>query len=243
MLGQARRVDGDLVGDAAPASPARAPRARRCRRRSRATTCSAVPSSRLNTPGHGAAALQVDQRVGQRQVVLADVFVVAPHVGAELGPVLREVVGGPAQAAKVTFMKSGERPIMPQVARAQCSIIFAAGFQLLAGPRDDEGAARPARRWSATRRSSPRAAPGRAACRRATAMARPRRRRPGWVVTSLTRSPPSQTSRGWSRKPCRYSRPVRAGMTPRVPGDRYPSSQTFHSSAAGKCSTPRTFLR
>src|SRR5712691_9532851 len=29
----------------------------------------------------------------------------------------------PAQAAKVTFMKSGERPIMPHVARAQCSII------------------------------------------------------------------------------------------------------------------------
>src|SRR5262249_1082685 len=27
-------------------------------------------------------------------------------------------------AAKVTFMKSGERPIMPQVARAQFSIIF-----------------------------------------------------------------------------------------------------------------------
>ena len=26
---------------------------------------------------------------------------------------------GPAHAAKVTFMKSGERPIMPQVARAQ----------------------------------------------------------------------------------------------------------------------------
>ena len=32
------------------------------------------------------------------------------------------------------------------------------------------------------------------------------------MVTSLTRSPPSQTSRSWSRSPCRYSRPVRAGM-------------------------------
>src|SRR5439155_1376798 len=34
--------------------------------------------------------------------------------------------------------------------------------------------------------------------------------RPGWVVTSLTRSPPSQTSRCWSWRPCMYCRPVRA---------------------------------
>src|SRR5262247_1344868 len=36
--------------------------------------------------------------------------------------------------------------------------------------------------------------------------------RPGWVVTSLTRSPPSQTSRGCSRRPSMYCRPVRAPM-------------------------------
>src|SRR5487761_1414573 len=34
--------------------------------------------------------------------------------------------------------------------------------------------------------------------------------RPGWVVTPLTRSPPSQTSRSCSRKPARYCFPVRA---------------------------------
>src|ERR1043165_9877963 len=48
-------------------------------------------------------------------------------------------------------------------------------------------------------------------------MASAPRRSPGCVVTSLTRSPPSQTSRSWSRSPCRYSRPVRAGMATRVP--------------------------
>src|SRR6185437_10772034 len=36
--------------------------------------------------------------------------------------------------------------------------------------------------------------------------------RPGCVVTSLTRSPPIQTSRCCSRSPFRYWRPVRAGM-------------------------------
>ena len=44
-----------------------------------------------------------------------------------------------AQAAKVTFMKSGERPIMPQVVRAQRSIIARAALQLVLGARDDEG--------------------------------------------------------------------------------------------------------
>src|SRR5438105_4092037 len=38
--------------------------------------------------------------------------------------------------------------------------------------------------------------------------------RPGWVVTSLTRSPASQTSRSCSRNPLRYCRPVRAGIAP-----------------------------
>src|SRR5215469_3648721 len=38
---------------------------------------------------------------------------------------------------------------------------------------------------------------------------------PGWVVTSLTRSPASQTSRSCSRNPLRYCRPVRAGIAPR----------------------------
>src|SRR6266851_181138 len=35
---------------------------------------------------------------------------------------------------------------------------------------------------------------------------------PGWVVTSLTRSPCSQTSRFCSRKPLMYCCPVRAGI-------------------------------
>src|SRR5438552_19112040 len=43
-------------------------------------------------------------------------------------------------------------------------------------------------------------------------MARIPLRNPGWVVTSLTRSPPSQTSRSWARKPSMYCCPVRAGI-------------------------------
>src|SRR5689334_5528221 len=43
-------------------------------------------------------------------------------------------------------------------------------------------------------------------------MARAPPARPGCVVTSLTRSPPIQTSRCCSRSPFRYWRPVRAGM-------------------------------
>ena len=40
-----------------------------------------------------AAALQIDQRVGQHQVVLGDVIVVAAHVVAELRLALAEVIG------------------------------------------------------------------------------------------------------------------------------------------------------
>src|SRR5690349_9403156 len=44
------------------------------------------------------------------------------------------------------------------------------------------------------------------------AMARAPPARPGCAVTSLTRSPPIQTSISCSRRPLRYWRPVRAGM-------------------------------
>jgi hypothetical protein len=52
----------------------------------------------------------------------ADVVDIAPHIVAEFGRFAKNPAA--PQAAKVTFMKSGERPIMPQVARAQFSIIF-----------------------------------------------------------------------------------------------------------------------
>ena len=59
-------------------------------------------------------------------------------------------------------------------------------------------------------RSSRRADPGRTACRKARRSPAPRPSNPGWVVTSRTRSPPSQTSRSCSRKPARYCFPLRA---------------------------------
>ena len=43
-------------------------------------------------------------------------------LGVAVGTV--EQIDPQPQAAKVTFMKSGERPIIPQVARAQCSIML-----------------------------------------------------------------------------------------------------------------------
>src|SRR5207245_10561008 len=45
-------------------------------------------------PAGGTAPLKIDTRVGQGQVTLADVFVVAPDVLAELGPAPREVARG-----------------------------------------------------------------------------------------------------------------------------------------------------
>src|ERR1051326_7902078 len=44
--------------------------------------------------GSGAAALQVDQRVGEHEVVLADQLVIPAHVVAEGGPAAGEIIGG-----------------------------------------------------------------------------------------------------------------------------------------------------
>src|SRR4029077_1464603 len=49
---------------------------------------------------------------------------------------------------------------------------------------------------------------------------------PGWVVTSLTRSPCSQTSRLCSRKPLMYCCPVRAGIAPLLTEDFGKTSRT-----------------
>src|SRR5215467_12813201 len=104
-------------------------------------------------------------------------------------------------------MKSGERPIMPHVLRAQRSII---------APR------RASSSWvRGMMNESPRRSPlagetkvissRRSCCRSySEAMARTPFARPGCVVTSLTRSPRSQTSHSWAWRPLMYSAPVRA---------------------------------
>src|SRR5437879_799172 len=114
-----------------------------------------------------------------------------------------------AQAAKVTFMKSGERPIIPHVARAQCDIMTRrrSSSSRVRGTMKD----RPTRSplvGDTYVMSSRRAA---SCCiSYSAAMARTPLASPGCVVTSLTRSPPSQTSRCWSWSPLMYCRPVRA---------------------------------
>ena len=75
-LGQARRVDRDLVGDGRQ----RGQHARPAHDHAGVGLAHHVQRGALlqiEDARHGAAALQVDQRVGQRQVVLADVLVVA----------------------------------------------------------------------------------------------------------------------------------------------------------------------
>ena len=92
--------------------------------------------------GDIAAALQIDQRVGQDDVVLPDVLVVAANVLREFGSATCRRRSSPRaapQAASVTFMKSGERPIMPHVVRAQFSIMTRRAIQLVLRARKDEG--------------------------------------------------------------------------------------------------------
>src|SRR2546428_3331424 len=118
-------------------------------------------------------------------------------------------------------MKSGERPIMPHVVRAQRSIIAPrrSSSCLVRGITKDRPTR--ARLVGDTYVISSRSAGS--CCRSySDAMARTPLARPGCVVTSLTRSPRSQISRSWSCRPLMYSAPVRAGMaTPYATGLRY----------------------
>src|SRR5881628_3572100 len=68
-------------------------------------------------------------------------------------------------------------------------------------------------------------------------------RSPGWVVTSLTRSPPSQTSRSCACSPLRYSCPVRAGMALRLPFRGDDSLERGHHLVSEDLETPRFELR
>ena len=87
-------------------------------------TSSAVPSSRLNIPE----ALRLRCRLISEWVKVTSFSrrkstyrrMLSPNSG-RVSP--KKSAAAP-QAAKVTFIKSGERPIIPQVERAQFSIIF-----------------------------------------------------------------------------------------------------------------------
>src|SRR5213594_3475389 len=117
-----------------------------------------------------------------------------------------------AQAAKVTFMKSGERPIIPHVARAQCDIMTRrrSSSSRVRGTMKDRPTRSPLVGDTYVMSSR---RPGSCCMSYSDAMARTPLASPGCVVTSLTRSPRSQTSRCWSWSPLMYCRPVRAPMS------------------------------
>ena len=94
---------------------------------------------KVEVAGDVPAALEVDQRVGQDDVVLADVFVVAADVVAEFRSAAREVVGrgGPGGEGHVHEVgrtahhaACGARPVQHH---------DAARFEFFAGAGDDEG--------------------------------------------------------------------------------------------------------
>ena len=91
-------------------------------------------------------------------------------------------------------MKSGERPIMPQVARAQCSIMTRrrSSSSRVLGMMKDSPTRSPlvGETYVISSRSR-----GSCCMSYSEAMARTPPARPGCVVTSFTRSPRSQTSR------------------------------------------------
>ena len=98
------------------------------------------PFLEIKDAGNRAAALQVDQRMGQRQIVFADVFIVIPHVLGEFGPShsLREIIRrtGPRGIGHIHEIggaahhsAGGPRPVEHH---------GAALFEILAGARDDE---------------------------------------------------------------------------------------------------------
>ena len=96
-------------------------------------------------------------------------------------------------------MKSGERPIMPQVERAQFSIITRrfSRSSLVRGMMNDRPSGSPV---FGEMKVIAVASAGSHCMSYSAAIAWAPRARPGCVVTSLTRSPRSQTSRCWSRR-------------------------------------------
>ncbi len=99
MLRQARRIDRDFVGQ-------------RAQRRQHAGAADDEAGGgflhhlkrgaflQVEHPADVAAALQVDQRMGQHEVVLGDVAMIAPHVFGEFRLAAAEIVGRPGPAGE-----------------------------------------------------------------------------------------------------------------------------------------------
>ena len=141
MPRHARRIDADLVGERSQGrQDARA--AHDDAGIGLAHDLQCRPLFEIEDAGDGAAALQVDQRVGQGQVVFADVFVIAPHVLGEFGPPMlpaRKIIGrtGPGGVGDVHEIGRAAHHAAGRARPVEHH--DAALFEILAGARDDEG--------------------------------------------------------------------------------------------------------
>ena len=90
-----------------------------------------------------AAALQVQQGVGQHQVVLADVLVVVVDVVLELRAVLSEVVAGGGHGHDVDVHEVGAAAHHAEGGAGPVPHHHAAGVQVFLGARHDEGRSHP----------------------------------------------------------------------------------------------------
>ena len=84
------------------------------------------------------AALQVDQRVGEHQVVLADELIVAPHVGAELRPSASPIVCGGAPCCERYVHEVRRAPHHPASGARPVQHHDPAGYEFLMGAWLDE---------------------------------------------------------------------------------------------------------
>ena len=88
-----------------------------------------------------AAALEIEQRMSQHQVVFADVLVVAVDIVLELRPVLGEVIPGGGHGHDVDVHKVGAAAHHPEGGPGPVAHHHPAGVQILFGARRDEGRA------------------------------------------------------------------------------------------------------
>ena len=137
VLAEARRIHRDLVGDRAE----RRQHARAAHHQAAAGFLDHAQRGaflQVEHAGDVAAALQVDQRVRQDDVVLADELVVAADVLRELRPVAAEVVRGGGPGGERHVHEVGRAPHHAAGGARPVQHHHAAGFEFFARARVDE---------------------------------------------------------------------------------------------------------
>ena len=124
--------------------------------------------------GFAAVDRRIDQGVGEKQIVVAAIAIVPLHVVETFAADTRRRIPArrPATPARV-LRKSGERPMMPNVASAQTRIALRRCTRSACASRNDERERRPPRRRRRADRSSSNAARRRPGSRRAWPSPRP----------------------------------------------------------------------